>query len=191
MKKQVIRLTESDLHRIIKESVDKLTDLSCLEDNEQQLYQIKDSINEIIDNIDFIGNDSKELLEIYKWAEYIYETIDRIIEINSNAVQVEKNNGNEYKEVRGVYHYSDFILVANNIGYNFLNTETNELLLPQPLSMKKTEISGLRSASLKKFVPAWTINGRSYCVRENNEIYEFNPHSRKLEYTKVPNYRNY
>ena len=60
MKKQIIRLTESDLHNIIKESVK-----SILSEN----YGIEDEYNDYDDdNDDTINEDA-----LYDWHIYIYE----------------------------------------------------------------------------------------------------------------------
>ena len=81
MKKKLIRLTEGDLHRIIKESVKKVL-------KEERTIDAKTIYNDILNNIDeLFDNGEMEII----LGEYIGESFNVYL-INENTIQVEYYN---------------------------------------------------------------------------------------------------
>lgn len=77
MKKQVIRLTESDLHRVIKESVNKvLKENSSTQPNPNYThYAINKNSGKIVNGWDYSDIDSSELRE-FKRDYFFQDLID-------------------------------------------------------------------------------------------------------------------
>ena len=99
-KKQVIRLTEGDLHRIIKESVNKVLTESCWYGDTkpfETIYQMADKIVNSLEarvtdeNYEEWGDDFS-YGRMYEWAKRVKDDAEEYIHCNSQFTSI---NGGE------------------------------------------------------------------------------------------------
>lgn len=102
-KKKVIRLTESDLHRIIAKSVKNVLNESVWYGDVKPFETIIYACNEILNKFEYVNNDNYEDWSdcdgndlkpyIYKWAVRVKEEAERYIDSNSQNAPIGANEG--------------------------------------------------------------------------------------------------
>ena len=95
-KKQVIRLTESDLHRILKESVNKvLNEEYVWWGDTKPLETIMSACGEMIkgkNESDFEDVDDRAAFDLYQWATKVYQEAEQFLHCNAHNTPI---NGGE------------------------------------------------------------------------------------------------
>jgi hypothetical protein len=89
-KKQLIRLTESDLHNIIKKSVKNVLNESCWYGDTKPFETIYNAANQILSNLEYVNNEDYEECgddysygRMYEWAKKVRDDAEYYIQENS------------------------------------------------------------------------------------------------------------
>ena len=99
--KKIIRLTESDFHRIIKESVKRILKESIWYGDTKPLENIIQMADEIISNYEYVNEPDYEnrsddgydmYAQLYEWAKKVRNEAEEWISINSSNTSM---NGGE------------------------------------------------------------------------------------------------
>jgi len=99
MNKKLIRLTESDLHRVIKESVYKILNESCWYGDTKPFETIYRAAQEIVDKLEYVNDNEYEewgddyrYSSMYDWAKRVANDAEYYIRNHSSNVSI---NGGE------------------------------------------------------------------------------------------------
>ena len=96
--KKVVRLTESDLHKLIKESVKKVMNESTWYGDTKPFETIYNAANQIVEQLDYVNDDYEESGDdysygrMYNWAVRVRDDAEYYIRENSSNTPI---NGGE------------------------------------------------------------------------------------------------